>query len=122
VPPFRDQYNQIMMDLLDGPLAVAPLHDFLDQLEAALTPSLLADPYNNVGNTPGDITGYFDNMRQWITDRHANVLQQVQADMLAAPAASTPEPTTLALVGVALIAGLCRRVRTAARGKWSSPR
>jgi len=122
VPAFRDQYNQIMMDLLDGPLAVTPLHDFLDQLEAALTPSLLADPYNNVGNTPGDIAGYFDNMDQWITDRHANVLQQVQADMLAAPSASTPEPTTLALVGVGLIAGLCRRVRTAARGKWSSPR
>lgn len=121
-PPFHDQYNQIMMDLLSGPLAVAPLHDFLDQLEAALAPSLLADPYSNIGNTPEDIAGRFDQMRQWITDRHAGVLQQVQADMLAAPPASTPEPTTLAMVGVALIATLCRRVRTATRGQESSPR
>jgi len=121
-PPFRDQYTQIMMDLLSGPLAVAPLTGFLDQLETVLTPSLLADPYSDLGSTPEEIAGYFEEMRQWVTNRHANVLQQVQAEMLAGSPASTPEPTTLAMVGIALIGVLRRRIRAAARGQEAAPR
>jgi len=108
--------------LLSGPLAVAPLTGFLDQLETVLTPSLLADPYSDLGSTPEEIAGYFEEMRQWVTNRHANVLQQVQAEMLAGSPASTPEPTTLAMVGIALIGVLRRRIRAAARGQEAAPR
>lgn len=119
-PPFRDQYTQIMADLLSGPLAVTPLTEFLDQLEAVLTPSLVADPYSDLGSTPEAVAGYFEDMRQWIAARHANVLQQVQAEMLAGSPVSTPEPATVAMVGVAMLAALGRRIRAAARRQGSA--
>jgi spore coat protein CotH len=111
VPEFRDQYNQIMLDLLDGPLAVASLHGFLDELETALTPSLQADPYD-----PGDVAGLFNNLRGWITARHANVLWQVQEDMGATGALLVPEPSAAAsLMAAALAVLLARRPRRASR-------
>jgi hypothetical protein len=110
-PAFRDQYNQIMLDLLDGPFAVAPSHDFLNELEAILTPWLLADPYSVIGNTPEEVAGHFDNMRQWMADRHANVFQQVQDDLLKFNTPVSPEPSTLVLLFVALLMLLARRVQ-----------
>jgi hypothetical protein len=92
-PTFRDQYNQIMLDLLNGPLAVQSLHDFLNQLEPVLTPYLLADPNGNIED-PAD---HFAHLRNWITLRHANVLSQVQADVAAGSRALVPEPTAALL-------------------------
>ena len=110
-PGVPRQYNQIMLDLLNGPLAVAPTLEFLDQLEASLTPSLLADQYNGFGNTPADVAGEFDRIRGWMTARHANVLQQVQADMLAAVVGSVCSRTfTRGAVG--------RRRRRSCRLPW----
>jgi hypothetical protein len=97
-PTFRAQYNQIMLDLLNGPLAVAPTLSFLDQLEATLTPSLLADSNTGFGNTPDAVAGEFDRIRDWMVARHANVLQQVQADMAQQSSAAVPEPSLAALL------------------------
>ena len=120
VPEFRQQYNQIMLDLLEGPLAVASLHSFLFDLEAALTPSLLADPYG-----PNDVAGLFNGLRTWITARHANVLWQVQNDMQSASAASdsmaaVPEPSALAMLLPAALAAWWARRAGAARRRRSS--
>ena len=106
-PTFRAQYNQIMLDLLNGPLAVQSLHDFLNQLEPQLGPWLAADPNSNIDN----VAGHFDDLRDWITARHANVVGQVQADLLArSSGALLPEPGTGL---IALLVGgkvfVCRR-------------
>ncbi len=114
-PAFHDQYNQIMLDLLDGPLAVEASNDFLSELEAVLTPSILEDPDSKIGSTPEEIAGHFDGLRQWMTDRHANVLQQVQDDMLKTQSHLVPEPSSMALLILALAVLLGRRVQLARR-------
>ncbi|HBO45992.1 MAG TPA: hypothetical protein DD670_19125 [Planctomycetaceae bacterium] len=103
-PVFHDQYSQIMLDLLDGPLSVASLNGFLDELETALTPSLLADPNGSIGSTPEDVAGHFNEIRQWITLRHAKVLQEVQSNM--GEASSVPEPSTIGLLGLSVLLSL----------------
>lgn len=112
-PTFRAEYNQIMLDLLNGPLSVQSLHDFLNQIEPALTPWLQADVNSNILDVPA----HFDDLRDWITARHANVLSQVQADM-ARPAtpAALPEPGAGAFAAFAGLAALRRRRRTFAVG------
>jgi spore coat protein CotH len=110
-PNFRDDYNQIMLELLAGPLSVASLHDFLDDLEPVLTLWLEADPNSNID----DVAGHFDDLRQWVALRHANVLGQVQGDMAASGAsAGVPEPGGLTCAGVALGWVVCRRRRRGA--------
>jgi hypothetical protein len=106
-PNFRDDYNQIMLDLLNGPLSVQSLHDFLDQLEPVLTPSLMADPNSNIDNA----ADHFDELRDWITLRHANVLSQVQADLASSSAAGVPEPGGAAVLAVFAMACLRRQRR-----------
>jgi hypothetical protein len=103
-PTFRDDYNQIMLDLLGGPISVASLHAFLDQLEPALTPALTADPNSNIEN----VADHFDDLRDWVALRHANVLAQVQADMASA---NVPEPGVAVLIAVASGTLLARRGR-----------
>ena len=101
-PVFREQYRQIMQELLVGPLSVATLHGFLNELEAVLTPSLIADPFSNIGDSAGDVEDHFDKLRLWVTQRHANVLNQLSAS--SSPETSVPEPGTLAyLSGVAVV-------------------
>ncbi|MCH7750609.1 MAG: CotH kinase family protein [Planctomycetes bacterium] len=78
-PVFRAQYNNIMLSLLGGPLSVGSLTAFLDDMEPLLTPSLEADLNNQMDG--GDVAGHFDLLRQWVSDRHANVSQQVLADI-----------------------------------------
>ncbi len=114
-PAFHDQYNQIMLDLLDGPLAVEANNDFLTELEALLTPSILEDPESKIGSTPEEIAEHFQEIRQWMADRHANVLMQVQDDMLAAQSRLVPEPSSMALLILALAVLLGRRVQAARR-------
>ncbi|HET6428374.1 MAG TPA: CotH kinase family protein [Phycisphaerae bacterium] len=77
-PTIRLQYDRLLLDLVDGPLAPEELMAFLDQIEPVLTPALQADPNSKVG---GDVAGHFDSLRQWAIDRMANVRWQVLADM-----------------------------------------
>jgi hypothetical protein len=106
-PIFRAQYDQIMLDLLNGPLAVQSLHDFLNQLEPVLTPYLLADPNGSIDD-PAD---HFDYLRNWISTRHANVLAQVNADMAARGlAVAVPEPNA-ALMAMAISTFFVKRRR-----------
>ena len=70
VPEFRDQYTQIMYDLLDGPFAETDLTAFLNATEVLLTSALNADPNNQIpeGETVAD---RFDELRSWVTNRRA---------------------------------------------------
>ena len=78
-PTFRAQYNQIMLDLLNGLLSVTNVHSFLDQAEATLSAALAADPYpTGSGNS-------FQRLRQWVAARDANVRTQVAANDAPAP-------------------------------------
>ncbi len=78
-PTFRAQYNQIMLNLLDGPLSVANVHSFLDQTEATLSAALAADPYpTGSGNS-------FQRLRQWVAERDVNIRGQVAANGPPAP-------------------------------------
>ena len=77
-PVFRAQFNEIMLDLLNGPLSPGSLIAFLDQIEPMLTASLNADPNNNIDGT---VAEHFDDLRSRVQARHANVLQQVLDDM-----------------------------------------
>lgn len=72
---FRDVYRHIFSDLLDGPLSPATLTAFVNQLESVLTPHLLEDPNNNLG----DVAGHFAQIRQYFTNRVANVRGQIGA-------------------------------------------
>jgi hypothetical protein len=74
VPEFRDLYTEIFNDLLCGPWSVASLTGVLDDLEAVLTPALAADPNNQIG---GSVAGHFQSLRDWMTDRHAELLSQL---------------------------------------------
>jgi len=76
-PYFRDRYNQILLDLVNGPLAPEVLIAFLDQLEPVLTPALELDPNSKVGD---DVAGHFNSLRQWAINRMANVRSQLPAD------------------------------------------
>jgi hypothetical protein len=76
---FRDQYRHIFSDLLDGPLHPATLTDFLNQLEPVLTPYLLEDP--NSGGAPAS---QFASIRQYFTNRAANVRGQI-GDLVGPP-------------------------------------
>jgi hypothetical protein len=75
---FRNRYNRILLGLLDGPLGPANVIAFLDRLEPVLTPALEADANSKVG---GDVAGHFEHLRNWITQRAANVRAEVLADI-----------------------------------------
>lgn len=73
-PVFRERYNQIMLDLLDGPVSVAALHAFLDALEPVLADALESDPNSKIN----DAAGHFDALRAWVAARDANIRAQIQ--------------------------------------------
>jgi hypothetical protein len=76
-PTFRAQYNQIMLNLLNGTLSVANVHSFLNQAEATLSAALAADPHP---------TGHdFSRLRQWVAARDGNVRAQLAANGPPAP-------------------------------------
>ena len=74
---YKSLYDQIMTDLVNGPLSEAPLLDFIDRIEPALRDAFAADPYKF------DLTGYegvdgaFDDLRSWATSRVASVRSQL---------------------------------------------
>jgi hypothetical protein len=82
-PWFRRWYLHIMADLLDGPLSAAALTDFLDHLEPVLMPVLAADPNSSE-------EGDFQSLREWVTNRVANVRGQIGA--VVGPPSLSPPP------------------------------
>ena len=76
-PAFRAQYNQIMLNLLNGPLAVSNVQAFLTQTEAVISSALANDPFPTTDGTPAD---EFSRLRAWIAARDENVRSQVAAN------------------------------------------
>jgi hypothetical protein len=70
---FRQMYRHIFTDVLDGPLSLSNVNAFLHQLEPVLGPYLDEDP-----NEPGG-AGEFASLRQFLTNRVANVRGQIGA-------------------------------------------
>ena len=81
-PGLRARYNAILgaMIAAGGPLSATTVGALLDDVEAALTPALLADPY-----APIDATSGFDQLRNWIPARIQNVQGQISANGPPAP-------------------------------------
>jgi hypothetical protein len=75
---FRAQYDQIICDLLSGPLSKANILAFIDMIEPVLTDAVAADPYNQL-ETPGvaGVAEEFDQIRNWFSDRITNVGAQL---------------------------------------------
>jgi spore coat protein CotH len=76
-PAFRAQYNQIMIDLLNGPLSVANVQTFLNQAEAAISSALANDPFPTTDGSPAN---EFDSLRSWVAARDVNVRTQLAAN------------------------------------------
>ncbi len=74
---FRAQYNQIMLDLLNGPLSVSNVQAFLTQAEAVISTALANDPHPTTDGSPAD---EFNRLRAWIAARDTNVRSQVAAN------------------------------------------
>jgi hypothetical protein len=71
---FRDQYTEIMRDLLLNVFTVADLQADLDAFEISIGAALAADPHNAL---PDSVADTFTALRQFIADRHDNVLGQL---------------------------------------------
>jgi len=79
-PTFRVHYNEVMDELINGPLAVDVLQEFLDGAQVLLTDALLADPNNQIGNSPEAVAEQFDSLRAWVVARHQSVDAQLSAN------------------------------------------
>jgi spore coat protein CotH len=77
-PVFKAHYEQIMLDLINGPLSEANIHALIDRVEPVLTEAVAADPANQLGS-PGveGVAEEFDSIRAWYTARIANVREQL---------------------------------------------
>jgi hypothetical protein len=83
-PQFRAQYNAQILALTDpagGPLSVAAMHAFVDQLQAVLGPALAAEPYPSGESFGGDLSG----LKAWLSSRIANARAQAIANTNPAP-------------------------------------
>jgi hypothetical protein len=76
-PTFRAQYNQIMLDLVNGPLSVGNVQAFLTQAEAVISSALANDPFPTTNGSPAD---EFNQLREWVAARDANVRSQLAAN------------------------------------------
>lgn len=77
-PTFRAQYEQIMCDLINGPLSQANILALIDAIEPVLIQAVADDPYNKLGtNDVAGVAEEFDSIRSWYVDRIANVIAQV---------------------------------------------
>lgn len=83
----RERYRQIMCALVNGPLNEANLVALIDRIEPVLTQAVANDPYNKLGtNTVEGVSGYFDELRQKLVARAANVRMQAQCPACTNPA------------------------------------
>src|SRR5687767_4636273 len=76
-PTFRAQYNQIMLDLLNGPLSVANVQAFLTQAQSVISSALANDPFPTTDGSPAD---EFNRLRAWVAARDVNVRSQLAAN------------------------------------------
>jgi hypothetical protein len=97
IPAFRSRYNGIMLDLLNGPLSVASIHDYLNKLEPI---------------APG--AGSYSSLKSWISSRHANVMAEVQSDWAGTSSSIVPEPSGFVVILLGASAIITRRNRRAA--------
>ena len=74
-PTFRTQYNNVMRNLILGPCHPDSLVTALNTFETLLTTCLASDPNSQIGN----VADFFDDFRDWVPDRQANVLSQLPA-------------------------------------------
>jgi hypothetical protein len=70
---FRDVYRHIFTDLLDGPLSITSLDDYLDRLETAIGPAIDEDPNSNTGSA----ANAFASIRTFFRERTAHVRMQI---------------------------------------------
>jgi hypothetical protein len=73
-PTFKAQYDQILIDLLTGPLSEVNIHSFINSIEPVLTAAVAADAGNRLG---GSVAEEFDSIRNWFSDRISNVFSQL---------------------------------------------
>ncbi|MFC1888227.1 CotH kinase family protein [Thermodesulfobacteriota bacterium] len=73
-PVFRPLFDQIMLDLINGPFSGPNLINFVNNVEVAISIPLAEDPNNQIDDP---IPEFFDGIRQWILDRIDNVLVQL---------------------------------------------
>ena len=71
---FKGQYSDIMRYLLENVFTVEGLQSSLDAFEDSIGTALEADPHNALSDSVADT---FANLKQFIADRHANVLGQL---------------------------------------------
>lgn len=74
-PTLRAQYNDIVDELINGPLSAANIIAFIDSVEPVLTEALQADMNTQIDGH--NIPARFDDLRQWFTARIANVAEQI---------------------------------------------
>ncbi len=76
---FKSQYDQILIDLLTGPLSEENIHKFIDSIETtALLEAVAADTANKLGtSTVQGVADEFDSIRQWYSDRIAFVFAEL---------------------------------------------
>ena len=71
----RARYSRVMNDLMCGPRPAASLVAFVDAIEPVLTEALENDANNQID---GSIADHFDSLRNWLSDRVANVTAQIE--------------------------------------------
>jgi hypothetical protein len=79
-PELRVRYNEILGALMAGPLSEASVAALLDAIEPVLVPALLEDPFQ-----VNDPVASFDQLRNWLPARIANVEGQISANGPPAP-------------------------------------
>jgi hypothetical protein len=79
-PEYREQYNRIMSELLEGPLHPDLMSNRLDEWKTAADQALKDDPYETYGKHMN-----FDDMKLWISKRVPAVKAMVSANNQPAP-------------------------------------
>jgi hypothetical protein len=91
-PVYRNQYNAIMLGLVNGPLSTSSVDALFARVRPALQEALAADPYFSQVVT-GPVAEHFDSLRTWIATREATVRNQVLANVPAPRKADSTAPT-----------------------------
>lgn len=86
-PVLLERYRQIVCNLVAGPLAEDKVAALIDRIKPVLVTAIANDPYNQMDtNTVQGVSAYFDDLRQKLIDRVANVRMQAQCPACTNPA------------------------------------